>query len=226
MERMLNLKMNNETGEASIYLYGEILGNRKDWKWCEDDMAPKEIIDALRPIDDASAVDIYFNSPGGDCWGGMAIANELERKKCKKTAHIDGVCASIASVIAMYCDEIIMPKNAQLMIHKPTVSGWLNANADGLRKMADRMDATQNQIVDAYMRKAIKGKDEIEKLVNEETWFYGSEAADVFNVTVVDEVNIQNCYSPLFDSYKRRPEEIAIEHERAKLNLLKEIYQK
>ena len=224
-QKLLNLKINNETGKAELYLYGEIVGNDSFVsEYFPDDKAPSQIARELSALNDAHTLDIYFNSPGGDVWAGMAIANQLDRFGGTIKAHVDGLCASIASVIAMYSDELIVPKNAQLMIHNPTVSGYMSGGSNDLRSLADRLDATRGQCVDAYMRKCKKTKDDIENLMDAETWLYGNEVADVFEATIADEINIQNCYSPLLDTYKKRPEQAALEHERAKLKLIQEMY--
>ena len=88
----------------------------------------------------ADEIDLHVNSPGGDVWDGFAIYNILAASG--KTVHgfVDGLAASIASVLLMACDTIEMPENAYLMIHDP----WTLAigNARELRPEADRLDTS------------------------------------------------------------------------------------
>lgn len=72
-----------------------------------------------------SSINIHINSGGGSVFGGIAIYNMLKRNSAQKTVYIDGIAASIASVIAMAGDRIIVPANATMMIHKPSNSYFL-----------------------------------------------------------------------------------------------------
>ncbi|WP_415338298.1 head maturation protease, ClpP-related, partial [Clostridium perfringens] len=127
-----NLNNNN----SELRLYGEIVSTEWD-KWENEDKCPEDIVSVLNEAGDRD-IDIYINSGGGSVFAGLAIYNMLKRHKGKKIIHIDGVAASIASVIAMAGDEIIMPSNSFLMIHKPLCGVWGNAN--DMRKGADTLD--------------------------------------------------------------------------------------
>lgn len=178
--------MKNVTDKAAdIYFYGEIVGDEWD-KWTNMDTCPKDVIDALKEADGRD-IDVYINSPGGLVFAGVAIYNMLKRHSGKKTVHIDGVAASIASVIAMAGDTIIMPKNAYLMIHKP-----LNitiGNAVELRKMADDLDVIQSGIEEAYKTKLLSTEYEtaVHDMMEAETWLTASDAAKYFDVVVGEE---------------------------------------
>ena len=82
-------------------------------------------------------VNISINSPGGSVWEGLEIYNILRNYNGKVRANILGLAASMASVIAMAADEIIMPEAAAMMIHKPMLSYMFGPNSDELRKNAD-----------------------------------------------------------------------------------------
>ena len=66
---------------------------------------------------DASEIRIYINSYGGSVFEGTAIYNQLKRHPAHKTVYVDGFACSIASVIAMAGDEVVMPRNTMMMIH-------------------------------------------------------------------------------------------------------------
>lgn len=180
----LQVKNLTETS-ADIYFYGDIVGD--EWeKWCDIDTCPQDIINLLQEVD-GKQLNIYINSGGGSVFAGLAIYNMLMRVKEKKTCHIDGMAASIASVICMAGDEIIMPNNSYLMIHKPSNIVW--GTATDMRKMADDLDTIQIGIENVYKTKLKEGIDieTIRDLMDKETWLQASEAEKYFNVTLVEE---------------------------------------
>lgn len=181
MSKLSYLSVKNITDStADIYFYGEIVGDEWD-KWCSTDTCPQDVIDALK-IAEGKDVDIYINSPGGSVFAGVAIYNILKRHQGKKTVHVDGVAASIASVIAMCGDTIIMPMNSCLMIHNPICMTY--GNAAELRKMADDLDIIRDSIVAVYKTKLKSDKDieEIKQMMDAETWFTAATAAEYFDI--------------------------------------------
>lgn len=180
----LQVKNLTETS-ADIYFYGDIVGD--EWeKWCDIDTCPQDIINLLQEVE-GKQLNIYINSGGGSVFAGLAIYNMLMRVKEKKTCHIDGMAASIASVICMAGDEIIMPNNSYLMIHKPSNIVW--GTATDMRKMADDLDTIQIGIENVYKTKLKEGIDieTIRDLMDKETWLQASEAEKYFNITLVEE---------------------------------------
>jgi ATP-dependent protease ClpP protease subunit len=126
------IEVKNQGDRIKLIIYGEIVSKELD-KWIDEDVAPKDIQDLLYQIGDKD-LDIYINSVGGSVFAGMAIYNMLKRHKGYKTVYVDGVAASIASVIAMVGDKIYIPKNSFLMVHK----AWCVAtgNSDDLIKLS------------------------------------------------------------------------------------------
>ena len=101
---------------------------------------------------DAKQINVYINSSGGDVMDGVAIYSQLKRHKAHITAYIDGWACSIASVIPMGADEVIMSNASMMMIHHP----WTAAagNADEFRKIADKLDSIlEGSIIPAYKGK-------------------------------------------------------------------------
>lgn len=180
------LEIKNQSGQsADFFIYGDIISD--SWgKWCEEDTCPKDVTDFLTGLKDVEDLHVYINSGGGSVFAGVAIYQQLKRCKAKKTVHIDGLGASIASVIAMAGDEIIMPEGSMLMVHKPMNSYFLQRrNADELRKDADMLDRIQENMLDIYMQKAAEGatRQDIEAAVNRETWMNTEQAAELFVIT-------------------------------------------
>ena len=149
-QNSFNCYIRNQTDDsADIYFYGDIVGNDGDKWWGNDDKCPSDVATLLKECENVSQLNIYVNSNGGDVFAGNAIYNMLKRHKAHKTVYVDGLAASIASVIVMAGDEIIMPANSYLMIHK----AWTYAmgNANDLRETADRLENIEQTIVDTYM---------------------------------------------------------------------------
>lgn len=191
---------------AELYFYGDIVDD--SWyAWWDDEsqwpMNVKEILDEAEGKD----LNIYVNSGGGHVFGGMAIYNMLKRFEGKKTVYVDGLAASIASVIALAGDKIVIPKTAYMMIHKPMGGQW--GNAIDMRKMADTLDRIEEGIINVYQENIKEGIDidNIKQMIHDETWLTGEAAAEIFNVEV-SEVVATACVSNLVHDYKNTPSDI------------------
>lgn len=180
----LQVKNMTETS-VDLYFYGDIVSN---WSgaWEEVDQYPERVRDFLKEHK-GKDLNIYINSGGGSVFAGMAIYNMLKRHNGYKTVYVEGLAGSIASVIAMVGDRIVIPRNSFLMIHKPLVGVFGNAN--DLRENADLLDKIESAIIDVYGTKIHEGIDleTIKKMVDEETWLNGEEASKFFNVEVTEE---------------------------------------
>jgi ATP-dependent protease ClpP protease subunit len=157
-----------EGGAAEILLYDVIGG----WG-----VSAKQFAEDLKALGGGS-ITLRINSPGGDVMEGAAIYNILKADGRPVTAYIDGLAASMASVVAMAAGRVVMPANALMMIHNPwTVSA---GDAERLRKDADLLDKIKGQIVGAYEAKcgAKKTHDEIVAMMDAETWMDGKEAVE------------------------------------------------
>lgn len=201
--KYLNVKNVTDT-TADIYFYGEISGDEWD-KWTEADKCPEDVIKALKKAE-GKDINIYINSPGGSVFAGIAIYNMIKRSKGRKTVHIDGLAASIASVIAMCGDEIIMPSNAFLMIHKP----WsvCMGNAEEMRNTAESLDTIERGITEIYRENLIdEGKiEKIKALMAEETWLTAEKAREYFKNITVAEPNRAVAKAEWLKGFKNIPE--------------------
>ncbi len=134
----------------------------------------KDVVAALKEMDDKKPLNLFINSPGGDVWEATAIYNALARFKSKKQVFIDGVAASAASYIAMIGDEITTAFNAMWMIHNPW--GIVIGNYQDLRKTADDLEKMTGTLRATYAKRTGKTTDEVAKTMDEETWFDAKEA--------------------------------------------------
>lgn len=215
-----SIEIKNQTEEkAELYFYGDIVSSSWESYWYEEDKCPQDITDFLKELESSKSIDIFINSGGGSVHGGLAIYNLLKRHQGQKTVYVDGIAASIASVIAMAGDKIIIPSNAQFMIHKPLT--WCGGNADDLRKTADILDTCQKSITNIYMENVKEGitEEKIMELINNETWFTGDEVAHYFNVEVEEQSDVVACSSQYFSKYSKTPsnilnkEKVSIDHD-------------
>lgn len=207
MAKLDFLKIKNQTNtSADLYFYGDIVS---DWwgAWQDEDQYPDAIRTFLDGVKDVANLNVYVNSGGGSVFAGLAIYNMLKRHKANKTVYVDGVAASISSVIAMAGDRVIIPSNAFLMIHKPWSASY--GNATDFRKMADDLDAIEEGILNVYKENLKEGVDieTIREMVANETWLNGAEAEKYFNIEVAESNGAAACASGYFTNYKKMPKE-------------------
>ena len=207
-----SIEIRNQTdNEAEICFYGDINSDSMgEWsKYFPDDKCPSDIKEFFEQLsDDIEKIHVHINSGGGSVFGGIAIYNMLKNHKAEIIVHVDALAASIASVIAMAGDKIIIPKNAQLMIHKPMA--LVSGNADEMRKEADVLDGCQKVILSTYMDHVKEGVTEktINDLINAETWLNGEECQEYFNFDVEDSNEAVAAVSEYFDKYNNLPEKL------------------
>ena len=202
----LNIKNLGE--KAELHFYGEIVCD--EWeKWSDLDTCPEDVLNYLSKIENSKELDIYINSGGGSVFAGLGIYNILKRHKGRKTVYVDGLAGSIASIIAMVGDEIIVPSNSFIMIHKPLCG--VCGNANDMREMADTLDRIEEGLINTYKTKLKDNVDieTIKAMVNVETWLTGEEASKYFNITVTEANKmIAKVDTNLLNSYKNVPENL------------------
>jgi len=133
----------------------------------------------------AKNISVRINSPGGDVFDGVAIFNALKEHPAHVTTKIEGLAASIASIIALAGDEVQAHKNAMYMVHDP----WVLAagNQYDLREIADILEKISGNMVDIYSQNSNIGKKEIRDMLKAETWFTAKEAKERgFIDTIID----------------------------------------
>ena len=195
--------------EASISIYGEITDS--GYEWDETDVSAstfKKDLDALGPVD---VINLHINSPGGSVFSGLVIGNMLKQNKAAVNCIVDGLAASIASIIAVSADKVSMPSNSMMMVHNASTIAV--GNSDDLRKQADDLDHINASMKQTYLSKAGDKLDleTISSLMDAETWLSADEAV---SYGLADEVLEPNqaaaCVSKkLFAKYKHVPAALA-----------------
>ncbi|WP_249440151.1 head maturation protease, ClpP-related, partial [Escherichia coli] len=185
--------------DADIYIYDEI----GFWG-----VTAKQFISDLNALGDITHINLHINSPGGDVFEGIAIFNALKTHGASITVYVDGVAASMASVIAMVGNPVIMPENTFMMIHKPF--GFTGGDAEDMRTYADLLDKVEAVLLPAYAQKTGKTTDEIAAMLADETWMSGAEClAHGFADQVTPAVKAMACIqSKRTEEFKKMPESI------------------
>ena len=165
---------------AQIDIFGEIVGE----KWFDEETSATSFRDALKELGDVSIINLSINSGGGSVFDGIAIYNMLKSHKATVNVYVEGLAASIASVIAMAGDTITMRSGSMMMVHMPwTLS---QGNAEEMRKTADTLEKTGDNIVDIYSERTGITSDEIRNIMNDETWLSAEEAVEQGWATKLD----------------------------------------
>ena len=169
---MPNFRVRNaspKVGEIFVY---DVIGA----DWWGDGITPKKFADALASLGRVETIQMRINSEGGDVFDGFAIYSQLVRHPARIEADVDGLAASIASVILMAADEIRVAGNARIMIHDPW--GMAMGTADEMRARADLLDSIKTSIVDTYAARTGMDRGRLVELMAAETWMTASEALD------------------------------------------------
>jgi len=171
--------INQSDNTAEILLYGFIGA----WK----DTDSKRFISDFKKLEAShDQINVRLNSGGGDVFEGITIYNTLKNSTATIHVYIDGLAASMASVIALAGSKIFMSRYAQLMIHR--VSGSANGDADKLRETANLMDELEKSLLDIYATKTGKDAATIQNTWmqrGKDSWFT---ATDAVQQKLVDEI--------------------------------------
>lgn len=171
--RLWELKQAAEGGVLELYIYGDVEAetlNREAWRYEPGENSAQHFREELAKYPNASEIRIYINSYGGSVFEGTAIYNQLKRHPAHKTVYVDGFACSIASVIAMAGDEVVMPRNTMMMIHN--MWSCVCGNAAELRKAADDLDIINDAGRQAYLSKVSDKltEEKLAEMMDAETW--------------------------------------------------------
>lgn len=158
-------RIENKADEtATIYVYDEISA----WG-----ITAKDFVNDLGNIK-AKTINLRINSPGGNVFDGITIHNALKQHAATVNVQVDGLAASIASIIAMAGDEIRMAQNSFMMIHNAW--SYTAGNAVQMRKLADTLDKIDATLISTYQAKTGASESDIKKMMADETWLNADDA--------------------------------------------------
>lgn len=187
-------------------------GNKKGEIWLYDQvgegffggMSAKQFNEKLNKLGQVDTINLRINSPGGSVFDGVAIYNALKRHPARLEVDVDGIAASIASVIAMAGDEIRMAANSFMMIHDPY--GMAMGNSVDMRKTADLLDQIKGTIVDTYVKRTGQTSADVAQMMADETWMTAADAVQQgFADAITDEQRVAACYNFDMSKFKHPP---------------------
>ena len=163
-----NYRIENKTEkEATIYIYDEI-----GWFGVEASDFVKDL-DEIK----AETLHIRLNTPGGDVFDGTAIANAIKNHKSHTITHIDGLAASIGSIIAIASNETKMAENSFFMFHEAW--SWTIGNARTHAEAKELLDKIDGVLAATYAKKTGEKETDIKEMMAAETWLTAKEALDM-----------------------------------------------
>jgi ATP-dependent Clp protease protease subunit len=186
----LGVKRGADGGKhLDIQLHGVIDGG-----WYDDaGVDTSALIAEMQQHLDAKTVGVRINSVGGSAFGGVALYNALQAHPGEVTSTVEGLAASAASLVAM-AGKTVMGRGAMMMIHSPSTIAI--GNAAELRKTADVLDKVQDSLATIYTEKTGKSLDEVNGLLDDETWMTADEAVAAGFADVVGEDDDQQDATP------------------------------
>jgi ATP-dependent Clp endopeptidase proteolytic subunit ClpP len=156
--------------EVDLLVYGYIA---EAAVWSED-VGAKEFREALSAHKDVKRINVRINSGGGDAFAGIAIHSMLKAHQAEVVCFVEGLAGSAASLIAMAGDRIVMATGSMIMIHNP--SALAVGEASDLRQTADVLDKLRDSLVSIYRARTGKTAEELQTLLDAETWLGAEEA--------------------------------------------------
>ncbi len=161
----------NEDGSRTLYLNGAIA----EESWFGDEVTPKQFKSEL--VSGEGDIDIWINSPGGDCIAASQIYNMLMDYKGNVTVKIDGIAASAASVIAMAGTTVKVSPTSLMMIHNPLTVA-IGDSAE-MKKAIQMLDEVKESIINAYELKTGQPRAKLSKLMDGETWLNANKSLEL-----------------------------------------------
>lgn len=159
----MNVEFKAAGSRGEIWLYDQI--GESFWG---DGISAKTFQKELSALGRVTTLNVRINSPGGDVFDGLAIYNQLKTHPARVVVDVDGLAASIASVIAMAGDEVRMAANSMMMIHNP--HGMAVGDANEMQRVAALLQQVKGSLSDTYAARTGQQKDQLNAWMDDETW--------------------------------------------------------
>ena len=172
MKKFWQLKNSVEGSESTLILDGAIASET----WWGDEVTPQAFRDELKKIN-SNKLTVQINSPGGDVWAGVSIHDALKELNAEVTVRVSGLAASIASVIAMAGDKIVITPGSTMMVHRASMLAM--GNADDMQKAIDMLETVEDGILNIYAERTGKTKEAVKELLDAETWMSAEKAVEL-----------------------------------------------
>ena len=174
---------NKASKTADVYIFDEIGAYG---------VTAQDFIAEIKDLKDMP-INLRINSLGGDVFNGMAIYNVIKKRKYNTTVYVEGIAASIATIIALGADEVVMSENSLFMIHNAW--GGTMGDAKDMRKSAATLEKISAELTEIYVKKTGLSYDRVAEMMDEETWLNAEEALELgFVDTISDAIKIAAKY--------------------------------
>ncbi len=162
--------------EGHIYIYGEIIPWQDDDAGAYGGVNMKDVSNQLRINKEAEQLTIHINSPGGAVYEGFGILDIIRNEQKPTTVIIEGLCASIATIIATAGDTTKATENSTFMVHNP----WTMTAGDAayIEKEVEELRKIENRLIDIYSKKTGLETEDVKQLMEDETFMNSVEAKE------------------------------------------------
>jgi len=171
MSRFFNITTSDD-GTSTIFLYGDI----GDYTEVQSGRIAQELMEAERV---SRRIHVRINSNGGEVYSGIAIFNALRHSQADIRIYVDGIAASMASVIALCGKPVEMSKYARLMLH--SVSGGCYGNKQDLQRCMEEIESLEGSLSEIYAERLGMSQEEVKQTYfdGEDHWLTAKEALDL-----------------------------------------------
>ena len=152
--------------EAHIYIYGEVYPDNSDFASDWGVVSLKDVVKQFKNTQNPDKIILHINSRGGDVIEGFAIHDFLVNTGIPIEATIEGLCASIATIILLAADDRKMFQNSEFLIHNPW--GVAMGDADEMEGYAETLRKFEDRIIDLYIARTKATKKQLEDLMEDE----------------------------------------------------------
>jgi len=174
-KKWFNIQGKATDAVAEVYIFDEIGAYG---------ITAQDFISEMKEYKD-TPVNLRINCIGGDVFDGMAMYNIIKKREAKTTAYIEGIAASMGSVIALAADEVIMAENSLFMIHNAW--GGAMGEAEDMRKTASILEKISGEIANIYERKTRLSLNRIIEMMDKETWLNAQEAYELGFIDLISD---------------------------------------
>ena len=172
MSKFWKLKNSVDSSGSTLILDGPISSET----WWGDEVTPQLFRDELKKIT-SNKLTVQINSPGGDVWAGVSIYDALKDLDAEVTVKVSGLAASIASIIAMAGDKIIMTPGSTMMIHRASMIAM--GNTDDMQKAIEMLKTVEEGIENIYVDRTGQTKEAVKDMMEAETWMSAEKAVEL-----------------------------------------------
>jgi ATP-dependent Clp protease protease subunit len=184
----MNVQFSAKGNRGEIWLYDQI--GASFWG---DGITAKTFQKELAALGKVTTINLRINSPGGDVFDGFAIYNQLVQHPANVEVDVDGVAASIASIIAMAGNTIRMAKNSMMMIHNP--QGVAIGDASEMDRVKALLHQVKGNLTSTYVDRTGNKAADVDAWMNDETWFTAEAAVERgFADAVTKESQVAACF--------------------------------